>query len=105
MADSRRVDTVAGRKPFWETAWPSLGAEDSASLRRRKLSVRAGHLAMTILVLVAASGAPLARPEDYTAAQITGLALAIALFLGWNLVGTRGIVTLVLWEQAEPPPK
>ena len=104
MADTPRAETTVERKPFWGTAWPKICADDSESLRRRKVAVRAGHLVMAFMVFVAAGGAPLAMPADYTAAQIAGLAVAGVLFVWWNLVGTRGIVTLVLWERGEPPP-
>jgi len=104
MADTRGDENLAERIPLWETVWPKIGADDSESLRHRKLAVRAGQLAMVCMVFVAAGVAPLARPEDYPVVQIAGLALAGGLFVWWNLVGTRGIITLVLWERAEPPP-
>jgi signal transduction histidine kinase len=52
---------------------------------------------------VAAGAAPVATSGDYTVGQLVGLTLACVLYVLWNLVGTQGIVTLVLWEHADPP--
>ncbi len=102
MAETRRDTTTAGpQPPFWRTAWPETDATDSDSLRRRKLAVRAGHLAMVFMVFVAAGGAPLVNPKDYTAAQLVGLAGATVVYVFWNIIGTTGVVRLVLWEQKE----
>ena len=104
MTDTSHVETTVEREqPFWRTAWPEIGATDPESLRRRKLAVRAGHVAMIFMVFVAAGGAPIAMPADYTSWQIAGLAVAGALYVWWNVIGMKGVVALVLWERAEPP--
>ena len=90
--------------PWWSTAWPRTAAGEEESLRRRKLAVRAGHLAMVFMVLVAASVAPLSKPGAYTSAQVLGLLLASLAYIFWNLIGTTGVVTLVLWDKPEAPP-
>jgi len=58
---------------------------------------------MAAMIFVAAGAAPLATPGDYTLSQLVGLVVAYILYILWNLVGTQGIVRLVLWEQADPP--
>ncbi len=91
--------------PGWlATAWPSIGQQDSDSLRRRKLAVRAGHVAMAIMVLITTVGAIGAAPEKFTPTSISILSVTSLFYVVWNLVGTQGIITLLLWEAAAPPP-
>jgi signal transduction histidine kinase len=85
------------------TAWPELNRADSDSLGRRKLAVRAGHLTMAIMVCAAVGGALIARPEDYSATHVAALSLLSIAYIVWNLIGTVGIVRLVLWEGGLPP--
>jgi len=66
--------------------------------------VRAGHLAMTVMIIVTVGSAIGADPGKFGAASIATLSLASILYILWNLVGTQGIVTLVLWERPSPPP-
>lgn len=104
MADTFRDETPVERgQPFWRTAWPEFSPADSESLRRRKFAVRAGHLAMMFMLFVAAGGAPLLASSDYTPLQLATLGVACVSYVLWNVVGTRGIVTLVFWERIEPP--
>ncbi len=105
MPDSENPPTA--RPPgggFFATAWPAIDAKDSDSLRRRKLAVRAGHLAMAIMVVITAGSAVIADPARFGVANIFLLGLGATGYVVWNLAGTRGIVTLVLWEKISPPP-
>jgi len=86
-----------------KTAWPELRHDDSDSLRRRKLAVRAGHLTMAIMVSAAVAGGLIARPGSYGTARILGLGLLSVAYILWNMMGTAGIVRLVLWERGMPP--
>jgi signal transduction histidine kinase len=105
MPDTRQSSTTPGRpQAFWRTAWPEIGPADSDSLRRRKFAVRIGHVAMVLLLFAAAGSTPLSIPRDYSGRVVAGLAAACLLYAWWNLLGTAGIVTLVLWERNEPPP-
>ena len=85
------------------TAWPVISREDAASLRRRKVAVRAGHLAMAFMVLAAVGSALLAAPGDYSALEIAVLGVGSLGYVLWNAVGTRGVVTLLLWDKGVPP--
>lgn len=89
---------------IFATAWPATTPTDSDSLRRRKFAVRAGLLAMVLMVLVAAVGGPLIKPHDYSLLQLATLIGAGILYVLWNAYGTRGLVTLVLWDGRETPP-
>ncbi len=73
-------------------------------MRRRKVAVRAGHLAMTLMIVVAVGSAVAAEPAKFGAGTIALLAVASVAYVVWNLVGTQGLVALVLWEQNAPPP-
>lgn len=92
------------RGGIFATAWPRMVPGDSESRRRRKRAIRAGHLAMACMVATALGGPLLRDPEAYSLPRTVGLILASLLYLAWNLVGTRGIVTLVLCDQSVPPP-
>ena len=85
------------------TAWPVISREDADSLRRRKVAVRAGHLAMAFMVLAAVGSALLAAPGDYSALEIAVLGVGSLGYVLWNAVGTRGVVTLLLWDKGVPP--
>lgn len=85
-------------------AWPAITPNDSDSLRRRKFAVRAGHLAMIIMIMVTVGSAMAADPANFSAASLTLLGMASVSYILWNLVGTKGIVALVFWEKAAPPP-
>lgn len=85
-------------------AWPVITPSDSDSLRRRKYAVRAGHLAMIIMILLTAGSAIAADPANFSAARLTLLGMASTCYVLWNLVGTKGIVALVVWEKATLPP-
>ena len=56
------------------------------------------------MIVVAVGASPLAVPSDYTVAQMVSLALAAVAYILWNLVGTRGVVALSLWEGTELAP-
>lgn len=85
------------------SVWPVIGSADSESLRRRKQAIRAGHLAMCLMV-VSAIGIPLLSSwREYPGAAVVALCLAGLGYMLWNLYGTRGIVRLVLWEGGNPP--
>jgi signal transduction histidine kinase len=104
MPDTRSHETAPrSTQPFWRTAWPEIGGDDPDSLRRRKLSVRVGHLAMAFLVFVAAGSTPLVFPADYPAWSLAALLAAGLGYVLWNIIGTGGLVTLVLWEGSEAP--
>lgn len=105
MPDTSRQERPPGPllQPLWRTAWPAIDATDSDSLRRRKLAVRVGHLAMIFLVFVAAGSTPLVFPGDYSPLILAALLVADIFYVLWNIVGTRGLVTLVLWEKKEAP--
>jgi signal transduction histidine kinase len=90
-------------QPLWRTAWPDIGPADSDSMRRRKWSVRVGHLAMFFLLFAAAGSTPLAIPADYSWLALVSLGVACTLYAMWNIVGTTGIVTLVLWDRNTAP--
>lgn len=104
MPDIACPETLAGpRPPFWRTAWPEIGATDPDSLRRRKSAVRVGHLAMIFLVFIADASTPIVFPSDYSPLVLVALLVAGILYVLWNIVGTRGLVTLVLWEGKDAP--
>ncbi len=77
---------------------------DSHSLRRRKLAVRAGHLAMMIMIIVTVGSSIAADFAKFNASGIGSLGVASVVYIVWNLLGTRGIVAVVLWEKNSPPP-
>jgi signal transduction histidine kinase len=87
------------------TAWPAISPRDSDSLRRRKRAVRAGHLAMAAMIVVTVGSAIASAPGKFGTASIAILCAASVLYVIWNLIGTQGIVTLVLWEKESPPPR
>jgi signal transduction histidine kinase len=89
--------------PWWRTAWPEIGPADFDSLRRRKLAVRGGHVAMVLLVLAAVASTALTSPAEYSWPELAGLLTGCLLYIGWNIVGTTGVVTLVLWDSNEAP--
>lgn len=89
---------------IFATVWPAVAPIDSKSLRRRKFAVRAGHLAMILMVLFSVGTAIVADHSNFSAASLTFLGMSGACYVLWNLVGTQGIVTLVLWEKAMLPP-
>jgi signal transduction histidine kinase len=96
--------TLQSGQGIFATAWPVLSPGDSKSLRRRKFAVRAGHLAMTMMVAFTIGTAIVVDPSNFEAANLVLLGMAGACYVLWNLLGTKGIVTLVLWEKAAPPP-
>lgn len=100
---SQKMPSGAGQA-FWRTAWPEIGAEASESQRRRKLAVRAGHGAMVFLLLAAVGSTPLVFPQDYSRLDLAVLLAATLAYAVWNVVGSTGIVTIVLWEGKEAPP-
>ena len=105
MPDTRCPEPSVQRPPpWWRTAWPEIGSADADSLRRRKLAVRAGHLAMVLLVLAAAASTVLAIPANYSWPELAALLAGCLLYIGWNIVGTTGVVTLVLWDNHDAPP-
>lgn len=105
MPDTSPQDTALNRaQPFWRTAWPEIGPADSDSRRRRKLAVRVGHFAMVLLVFAATASMPLVFPSDYPAPTLAAFLAADVLYVWWNIMGTRGLVTLVLWDGNEAPP-
>ncbi|MFM1942111.1 MAG: hypothetical protein RI897_1093 [Verrucomicrobiota bacterium] len=85
------------------SVWPAIGSADSEMLRRKKQAIRAGHLAMCLMV-ASAIGIPLLRSwREYPSAVVLALWVAGVGYMLWNLYGTRGIVRLVLWEGGNPP--
>jgi len=86
------------------TAWPAIAPNDSDSLRRRKFAVRAGHLATIIMILLTVGSAIAADLANFSTARLTLLGMASVGYVFWNLIGTKGIVALVFWEEATPPP-
>lgn len=96
---------------FWcpsrlrQTAWPILRVSDTEVVRRRKVAVRAGHLTMAIMIGAAVIGGLVAARSSFTNAQVALLCVLSGAYVIWNLVGTSGMVRLVLWEgEAGPPP-
>lgn len=106
MIGSDTAKAQPSRSPWHEfmaTAWPPTEAADSASRRRRKSAVRTGHAAMALLIVAAVGSAIVTSPGDYSSGQIVGLCVASLAYITWNLVGTRGVVSLVLWDDRDPP--
>lgn len=104
MTDGPGLATSRPQSGRWfATAWPPILTGDSESLRRRKFAVRAGHLAMALMIVVAVGTTLFVEPEKLQAGRIYGLGLVSLLYVLWNLIGTHGIVTLVLWESGTPP--
>ena len=58
---------------------------------------------MIFLLFASAGSTPLAIPADYSWLALAGLAVGCIIYALWNIVGTAGIVTLVLWERNEAP--
>ena len=105
MAKSSGLQLRASRSGrLFATVWPPMAANDSESLRRRKFAVRAGHLAMAVMIATILGGALLSNAAAYSAGQTVALCVASVVYVIWNLVGTRGVVTFVLWEKGVPPP-
>lgn len=98
---SQPCDPPTGGVSWGQALWPQPSTADSPLLRRRKLSVRSGHLGMVILVAVAVAG-PLifGSPAQSTPANVALVLLALA-YVAWNLAGTHGLVRLVLSEGPE----
>ncbi len=86
------------------TAWPAIAKTDSESLRRRIIAVRAGHLAMALMVVISVVSSILADHGDFKPSRIIILGVVSLGYIVWNLVGTQGIIGLVLWESNSPPP-
>lgn len=59
---------------------------------------------MTAMIIVTVGSAMAANPSRFDATSILGLGLISLVYIFWNLIGTQGIVTLVLWEKSSPPP-
>lgn len=88
--------------PVIRTLWPAISAADSESTRRRKLAIRAGQSAMALMILAASFGSWFVSRRNYSASQEIALGVAAIFFIGWNIVGTRGIIGIILAER-EPP--
>ena len=105
MSDLGAHDGTCDRRgTIFATAWPAISRNDVDSLRRRKVAVRAGHLAMAFMVMAAVGSALLTSPGDYSAIEIATLSSASLIYVLWNAAGTRGVVTLMLWDKGMPPP-
>ena len=59
---------------------------------------------MILMVIFTVVIAVVADPSSFNAVDLTLLVLAGIGYVLWNLIGTKGIVTLLLWEKAAPPP-
>ena len=57
-------------KGVFATAWPARSPDDSKSLRRRKFTVRAGHLAMTMMVAFTIGTAIIVDPSNFETANL-----------------------------------
>lgn len=93
-----------GAQDFLATVWPMACTEDSEWQRRKKLAIRSGHLAMAVLVMAAVSGAVVVGFSGLSVLHLAALVLVGLCYVFWNLLGTRGVVRLVLWEREEAPP-
>lgn len=85
------------------TLWPGSTATDSEFQRRRKVAVRSAQLSALALVVVAITGA---IANNF--ANLSGLRVTLLLSLGlayaaWNVIGTRDMVRVLLWEPGSPP--
>jgi signal transduction histidine kinase len=103
IARQPRQTTFPSIGKFFATVWPAINQTDVVSVRRRKLAVRAGHLAMIIMIIVTVGSAIAADFANFSATSIGLLCAASAVYILWNLVGTQGIVRLMLWERNSPP--
>ena len=92
-----------GIRGLLATIWPVAGPEDSDGQRRKKLAIRSGHLAMAVLILAAVCGAIMTGFTELQRLQVAALVGAGVAFIAWNLVGTRDVVRLALWDRAETP--
>ncbi len=101
---ARQQTTFRSIGDFFANAWPVINQTDSHSLRRRKLAVRAGHLAMMIMIIVTVGSSIAADFVKFNASGISLLGVASAVYILWNLLGTQGVVNVVLWEKNSPPP-
>ncbi len=59
---------------------------------------------MALLIAAAVGSAILTSPRDYSPGVIVGLGIASIVYIAWNLVGTHGVVKLVLSDDRDPPP-
>lgn len=66
--------------------------------------MRAGHLAMTLMIGVSVGSAVVADRAKFDAANLLLLGVGGVGYVLWNLIGTRGLVALVLGEGSAPPP-
>ena len=96
--------TQSGLKQLLATAWPAVANTDSKLERRKKLAIRAGHLAMFIMVLAVVIADVATEFRRFSAGRVWTLLLTSLAYFGWCTYGTRGVVQLALWNQNEPPP-
>ena len=82
------------------TAWPATVATDSMLQQRKKLAIRAGHLAMVIMVLAVVAASVATDFQQFSGPRLVALLLTSLAYIGWSIYGTRGVVRLVLWSQS-----
>ncbi|MBI5385551.1 MAG: sensor histidine kinase [Verrucomicrobia bacterium] len=84
---------------FLATVWPVSLPSDSEMQRRQKLAVRAGQLAMAVMVLAAVAGAIAADFRLWSTTRIAALALVGIIYIVWSLHGLRDAVRFLLLDR------
>lgn len=94
----------SGLTELLATAWPAMAAADSKLQQRKKLAIRAGHLAMVIMVLAVVAATVATGFHEFSVLRLIALLATSLTYIAWSVYGTRGVVRLVLWNQDSPPP-
>lgn len=107
MNDSSSQPPIrSGRAPgFLANVWPLVSSADAEVQRRKKVAVRAGHLAMVGMIAVAVAGSVVVGFSEFTGSQMAMLGAVTLIYTGWSLHGTGGAVRLLLWDKGTPPPR
>lgn len=98
LAGTRAGDLLA-------TLWPAGSAVDSEFQRRRKIAVRSAQLSALALVVVAIAVTATSNFASLSGMRLAGLAVFGMAYAVWNVMGTRDIVRVLLWESGSTPPE
>jgi signal transduction histidine kinase len=94
---SRGVHSVFGKAlKAVADLWPAISPADSDYLRKSRVAVRGGHLAIALLVIAAIVGTIIRGAKVFSVAETLGLVLLGLVFLGLSLWGLLLVERAVL---------